>query len=246
MEKEPRKASDIILSLESKIDQLMHMHRALDLNIKIISNKLNQLIEAVNEPAPTNVEIPSQQVEVENALEQNPNAVAVQADLQLPGVDLSPVGFRRTSRPETYMGNEQFTDVKNVPTPSMPQPKFQPQQPFPPQPFPPQQAKAPRMQQAQQPPNSNNKIAVQQRIVDKGGKPVFLADIEITNASNNQMEFKTRTNGVGKWQAVLPMGNYRVNVKKRESLTKEKIEITQNLIVDGSASPQDLQVLIIK
>ncbi|HWZ21402.1 MAG TPA: carboxypeptidase-like regulatory domain-containing protein [Cytophagaceae bacterium] len=254
MEKEPRKASDIILALETKIDQLIYLIQSQDLNIKILSNKLNQLINVVNEPEPQygTIEVSTPQAAMNKILQQNPDVIPVQAEHQLPGVDLSPVGFRRTSRPETYLGKEQFTDVpqRNIPTPSVNVPaltqpavpmKSQPQQQ-------PQQPKAPRLQQPQTQPqqSSNNKIAVQQRIVDKSGKAIFLADVEITNASTNQTEFKTRTNGVGKWQAVLPMGNYRVNIKKRESLTKEKIEVTQNLIVDGSVSPQDLQVLIIK
>jgi len=52
VEKEPRKATDIILNLESKVDILLSIVRSQDLNIKILSNKLNSIIEKLEQEAP--------------------------------------------------------------------------------------------------------------------------------------------------------------------------------------------------
>jgi hypothetical protein len=46
--------------------------------------------------------------------------------------------------------------------------------------------------------------------------------------------------------ASLPIGAYRVLIRKRESLTKEKLEAAQDIQVDGSQSPLDLPIMIIK
>jgi len=47
-DKEPRKASDIILSLEAKIDQMVALHRSLDMNIKLLSNKINEMMQTAD------------------------------------------------------------------------------------------------------------------------------------------------------------------------------------------------------
>ena len=96
------------------------------------------------------------------------------------------------------------------------------------------------------PPPTGNSIPVVQRIVDKNGKSVFLADVEIYNSANMESVAKVRTSGNGKWSAPLSVGKYRVVIRKRESLTKEKIEITQDITVDGTQSLLELPMMIIK
>jgi len=93
---------------------------------------------------------------------------------------------------------------------------------------------------------SSGSVPVMQRIVDKNGKSVFLADVEIIDVSSGEQASKTRTNGTGKWMATLSPGDYKVIIRKRESLTKEKIEVIQDVRVDGTQSPFDLQTMIIK
>jgi hypothetical protein len=61
-----------------------------------------------------------------------------------------------------------------------------------------------------------------------------------------QMSFKTRTNGTGKWMASLALGNYRVTIRKHDSATNTKLEATQDIQVDGTQSPLELQALIIR
>src|SRR5574339_218463 len=213
MEKEPRKASEVLLELETKVDVLVGLVRSQDLTIKVLSNKLNSLMEKLDKQ-PT----AAPQIRVE-AVNTTPNpfhevpdpdpekAIAIGAEFNLP-VDDSPTGFRRTSRPETYAGDNAYLP---------PTPKVQEQVKFPTQiPRPTGQAEvivpavnrqkgetfpppAPKQATPAPPANTGNSIPVSQRVVDGNGKSAFLADVEITDLSTMQQVFKTRTNGTGKW-----------------------------------------------
>ena len=219
---EPRKASEIILSLESKVEQLIKLHQALDFNVKLISNKLNDIIAAVNNAKP--VSAPSFTVEA-------PKTIAITKENQLP-IENAPIGFRRTSRPETF-------------TPTSPggaEIKLAPIKPEPP-------AEAMAKEQIISTPSiksSGSVISVQQRITDNSGKAVFLANIEIIDKQSKNVVFKGRTNGIGKYAASLPIGEYQVSIKKAKSLEKPEINELQNLIVDGAQNPLNLPLVIIK
>jgi predicted phage tail protein len=94
--------------------------------------------------------------------------------------------------------------------------------------------------------NTHGIVPVEQRVVDRNGKSVFLADVEIMDVSSGEQVSKSRTNGTGKWMAALPLGNYKVTVRKLESLTREKVEAIQTIKVDGTESPLKLPMVIIK
>jgi hypothetical protein len=224
-----RSAADILLALEAKVEQLMQMHRNLDLNMKILSNKFNQFINAsLNVPNPV-APPPSAALPLNNlyppAVEQ-PQEEFTEYNNSL-SVETTPVGFRRTSRPETF---DDGSTKNNKSTPSV---------------------SLPNMHSAQETQSStihqslNERKPVIQRVVDKNGKAIFMAEVEITNLQTNIVEVKTRTNGVGKWQASLSTGRYRVALKKQQSVGKEKVEILQELDINES-TPTELQVLIIK
>lgn len=235
-ETKQRTAADVLLSLEEQVKQLMQMHRNLDLNIKILSNKFNQVIEVLTamptdpnpslfpDPhaiatAPPSLQIPEFKMKIQNEL-------PIPKETGLP-IDAAPVGFRRTSRPESY--SAVTPGDKNIPTPSIPQPEMH----------------AAKLKESSTVhiPSSANKIPVMQRIVDKNGKSIFMAEVEITNKHTNIVEAKTRTNGVGKWQATLAPGDYKVSIRKREALNKQNIETSQDLSINTS-TPNELQVLI--
>lgn len=241
---EPRKASEVLLALESKIDALLNIVKSQDLNIKILSNKLSNLMENMSEKT----SIPKIVVETVTPFSQtidNSKKIAVSADFQLPSED-SPKGFRRTSRPETYDGEKDYFNQKQV-HPKFPvqlPPKAEVQVPSATVPAPkqvPELTKQPIAGQTVQ-----NTVPVMQRVVDKNGKSVFLANVEITDLQTNLPIYKTKTNGTGKWMASLPVGNYKVLLNKRESLSKDKMEVAQNIEVDGSTPTLDLRPLIIK
>lgn len=273
MTSEPRKASDILLELEKKMDIALNIIRTQDLNIKILSNKLNAIVETMEKKS---AEAPKFTVEAVNATPQTralPRQVQVGDDVddrdlfishedKLP-LETEPIGFRRTSRPETFAGDDVY-----LPKPSSAvTPKYPVQMPAAPpgrgtsapppgresvavvpiQP-PPVQKEAKPVQEApkQVPVILQNAIPVMQRVVNAHGKSLFLADVEIIDLATMQQVAKTRTNGTGKWMASLGVGDYRVIIRKLEATTKQRLEVTQDLHIDGSQSPYELQTVIIK
>jgi hypothetical protein len=241
MEKEPRKATDIILELESKIDTALNLIRNQDLNIKLLSNKLNLLLEKSNNENNKII------VEAVNTLPQSniEKNISVSSENKLP-IEQNPQGFRRTSRPETFSGDDSYLskpDGKSSVTFPMQLPKNTVAEIVVPD-----QAKSVAVIKDNKPTETSttNSVPIVQRVVDKNGKSVFLADIEIINMTNGDSISKTRTNGTGKWMASLPVGQYKVIAKKRESLTKEKVEVVQTIMVDGASSPLELPMMIMK
>jgi hypothetical protein len=239
---EPRKATDVLLELETKIDMLLGMLRNQDLNIKVLSNKLNELIS--NKTVVGANQSPKVTIEAVNTaftmVPEPKQQVPILSEEKIP-IDGNPKGFRRTSRPETYSGDNSYLPKKT-------DPKFPVQMPMPvAEAIVPKEAlsKAPPVEQ----PKENihiNTIPVQQRVVDKNGKSVFLADVVIIKSTNGEKVFKGKTNGTGKWMAALTPDTYKVLISKRESLTKERSDFVQEIIVDGKTTPLDLQTLIFK
>jgi len=295
MGQEPRKATDVLLDLESKVTELLGIIRAQDLNIKVLSNKLNDVIGRLDkQPAGPpkivveTVQAPPRANIVPSTFDQIPAGdptrnIPVTAESKLPQAG-APQGFRRSSRPETYAGDNAYLprpeqEMKMpVQLPKMPPARQDPNGPPPgrgpsdadamvPQEAmenprnnkrgvmaPPNPRGAPVAQQPQAPPMdeehqqqaAHGQIPVMQRCVDKNGKSLFLAPVEIVDLSTGQSVFKTRTNGTGKWMASLGIGGYRVTITKQASMNKEKLEAVQDIQVDGTQSPLELPMMIIK
>lgn len=265
MSDEKRKATDVLLELESDMKIALSIIRAQDLNIKVLSNKFNDVLQALEKlqaGAPKiTVEAVQNMPRLSSPLQHVPldpeRQVPIYADAKL-AVDNSPKGFRRTSRPETFEGDNAYLNKPQVEEVEHKYPVQIPKAPpgrgpmadamAPPEalakPLP--QAPTPAKNKLANPALAQNAIPVQQRVVDKNGKSVFLADVEIVSHDSPETVRKTRTNGTGKWDAALSVGGYRVTVRKRESLTKEKIEAVQDIQVDGSVSPLELHTMIIK
>lgn len=232
MENQGRKATDVLLSLEAKVDTLISMIRSYDLNQKIMSNKLNSILQIISDNKTSN----APQVTIEAIMNHEDNRkIPISSEHAIP-VETNPIGFRRTSRPETY---------ENTPVPTKKQTLTPP----------PTEAVARVPSQAISPKIEENEftdfdekrgsIPVQQRVVDKNGKSIFLADVEIFT-DKGEFVTKTRTNGAGKWQAPLAVGVYRVVIQKLESLTKERVKLEQQINIDGRTSVVDLQIVTIK
>lgn len=239
---EPRKATDILLAIEAKLDHALAAIRAQDLNQKILSNKLNALLERLD-----SVDEKDQPVKAKPFVE----APVVSPDPNLNiRVEAEQLGFRRTSRPETYASPAQ---LKEVARPAPPIPIAETPTPPPVRPPPPTEEEwktismpaIPKMK-SEEASSNIGKVAVEQRVVDKNGKAIFLANIEITDTQTSKIESKTRTTSVGKWQAVLPPGIYNVKITKSESVSKQKIEVNQEITIDGNTSTQTLPLLMVK
>jgi hypothetical protein len=230
-----RKASDIILELENKIDILLGLCRTQDLNIKILSNKLNSVMELLNKKENKIT------IETVNTSTSTP-VIPISAESTLP-MESFPKGFRRNSRPETYEGDNSYL-------PNVEEVKFPVQLPNKPaEVVIPNHIAKPTSKPVSIPPEIEKQVVrqaipVTQRVIDKNAKSIFLADVEIVDDKNSTV--KTRTKGNGKWEAILSPGNYKVIIRKRESLTKEKLESSQDIVVDGSVSPLELPILTMK
>lgn len=277
MEQNGRKATDVLLDIEGKVNNLLELVRVQDFDIKILSNKLNDVLTALNKQvsAPQKITVEAVQ-NMSPALAQaqvkDPERnIPISASGALPQTD-APDGFRRTSRPETFapktlppMQQSQppaqlGDDVKMpVQSPQMPNRQGTP---------PPGRGSGSEVPTANQAPAVNSKgrggavmappqpqgspdvpqgqIPVSQRCVDKNGKGIFLADVEIVDIATSQSVPKTRTNATGKWFAAMAVGNYRITIRKRESVTKEKMEAVQDIQIDGTQSRVELPMLIIK
>jgi hypothetical protein len=220
--KSTRTAADVLLSLEAKVDQLMGIQRAMDLTIKVLTNRFNQLLDALTQE-------PTEDSQV--SAPSSPFAIATAPPFpeapQPMTMETEPVGFRRTSRPETY--SQDPRPQKMVPTPSISQPQG----------FPAREPENPAVQDT-----SGSKKQLMQRVLDKNGKALFMAEVEILDVQNNTVH-KGRTDGVGKWHASLPLGKYKVVLRKRDVQGKNNIEITQDLTVDGR-TPTELQMMVVK
>lgn len=243
---EPRKASDILLDMESKVEILLNLVRTQDLNIKILSNKINELNEkykqlTVQSVAPAKIEVV-----------ETPHSTAISSEVVM-SQEVAPKGFRRTSRPETYSGDDKYlsSSVDAVVIPKFPTqiPKMPAQLPESEVVVPVKNITKPVVEFTEIPEKKlvdANNVPVVQRVVNKTGKSVFLADIEIIDLSTMNSMSKTRTNGTGKWMASLPIGKYRIFIRKRESINKDILEVSQDITVDGSQSPFELKTIIIQ
>lgn len=246
MEKEPRKATEVLLELEQKINTLLNIVRNQDLNLKLLSNKLNSLLEKQDKEKSNKI--------IVEAVNNLPQAFVPEKNIAVSAEDAlllesSPKGFRRTSRPETFAGDNSFLQ-KNQATNTVTFPMQLPANVAAEVVVPDIATSNKIADKKEAAKNALKKpettIPLIQRIVDKTGKSVFLADIEIINAENSESVTKTRTNGTGKWMTTLPLGNYKIFVRKRESLTKEKVETVQEIQVDGTKSPLELPMMILK
>jgi len=260
---EQRKASDVLLDLETKIDKLISLTEAQNLNARILSNKLNDVMTALSKQSAVVAKPTVEAVNVVPAIMTSPlqkfqpldpeRQIPIYSETRLPETN-SPQGFRRTARPETFAGEDKTAEPvapkfpvqlpKGAPPPGR-GPMSEVTAPMPPVKAAPQQKPANKTLKS---PLVQNAIPVYQRIVDKNGKSIFLADVEVTDLSSGQPIHKTRTNGTGKWMASLGVGAYRVVIRKRENSTADKsaLEAIQDIQVDGQHSPLELQTLIIK
>jgi hypothetical protein len=245
---EPRKATDVLLSIEEKLERLIGLLTHKELSDKIISNKLNTLMDSLSKiPA-------SPPVFTAEAVDAHPQSIKIEADAALP-MSSAPAtnGFSRTSRPETFAGDNAYLNKLPIKEPVTRMPVQIPKGDHVEIVVPQEAINLNKTVEAKIniPPatvnkNNGNTISVIQRVVDKNGKSVFLAEIDIIDPTTVEVIQKLKTNGAGKWMTSLPVGQYSVIVKKRDPITKEKVEVTQSIKIDGAVNPLDLPVMIIK
>lgn len=216
------KDSEILLDLQKKIDALFGAIRTLDLNIKIISNKLNGLNSNANGAAI---------VQKQSTIELPQETEHISSEFQIK-VEDKPIAFPRTSRQETY---------NSIP---MAQTIIEPNKiedatvKIPDQAFSDHKDSEIEL--------NKNSIPVTQRVLDKNGKAVFLASVTINDVSTGKTVAKCKTSGTGKWMASLHIGCFKIFVVKIESLNKMKQEEIQEILVTGEKVPFELPNLIMQ
>ena len=206
---DPKKASDVLLELDAKVDTILGMVQLYDTNLKLILNKVNQTHAAV-----TNLIVNSnlsdlQKTEIQQQLAplQNsnvvdvPKGVPIRLATEFPGQRrLEP---RNISEPNTQV---QFTERAPEPAPAPPPISSQ---------------------------DLGRKIPVTQRIQDLQKRDLFMADVTILSM-NKDIVAKVKTNALGKWNAVLSPGKYIVSISKTDPTTKQRFGDTQEIVVNGS------------
>lgn len=93
--------------------------------------------------------------------------------------------------------------------------------------------------------NSSGKtIPVVQRIVNQENKDIFMAEV-IVNDNNNNLLAKTKTNAVGKWQANLPTGTYKISVSKMDTATKKRLNYSGDIVIEVSEGILNLPNIVL-
>ena len=236
-----RKATDVLLDLESKVDVLINLVKSQKLTQEILSNKLNIALELLEKNSVENKTSLPEKPKFTIEASDNEKNILINSDFNLL-TESEPKGFRRTSRPETYSkpAIQKHKNVVEKPAEVI----FNP----------------PNLETFNNESLTSNKpqediskkeilqspIIVSQRIVDVNGKSVFLAEVEVKKNDTLELVSKTRTGATGKWSIPLNTGIYKLFIKKRDLKTKEVVTTTQDLTVDGNNSLLTLDTLILK
>jgi hypothetical protein len=217
IEPEPRKASDILLSLESKVEVLQKLVFNQDMLLKLIADKTNKIFAYITELQQEYRQAQAQQAQSEED-EEEPRMIKISNEHQITEAKDVDISQRRINR---AVAPVQQPAILAIPNPS--------------------QEKAP-----QQPATGGDKkVPVIQRVSDSTGKDVFMSSVLILDENGNEVH-RTKTNAVGKWQAMLKPGAYSVKLTKTDTATKKVLELTQNITVNNSSSTLTLPVVIMR
>jgi hypothetical protein len=221
-----RKATDILVAIENKVNTLLQIMSSYDMNMKLVLDRTNKIHNYISRLEAEEAAMLKEHETV--AIDDDKTVVQTSAD-HVMTVSETPVGPHRTSRVETYAPMQ-------IPTsPPIQQVPVQRQTPAP-------QQQAPTPEKSGSP---DRKVPVSQRITDSRGKDLFMATISILDSDKNLID-TVKTNATGKWQAHLKPGKYHIHIVKTDSATKSKIEAMQELNIPNSNSIVMLPTAIIK
>lgn len=211
-----RKATDVILDIEKKLDLLLEYYKTADFNQKLILSKLAALEKSIlNVPVLPPIVKSSATVEaftapsfVEAKLPTSPPSRKIL--VATPVNNIGQASFDEQGEPEVLL------DLK------------------------PSKRRDQRPAVSITPPASTAKTtSVQQRIAYPDGKNVILANVEIFDLSG-QLVKKTKTNSAGKWSAVLAAGTFKIHISKGATSEKPAVEYKLQVEIPLSDSPLEL------
>jgi hypothetical protein len=218
-QQEQRKASDILLSVESQMSSFAKTMGVYDLNIKLVLDRVNTIYQYI------------EQLKTE-ANQQEPDQQIIQTTTEhvMPISD-RPTPDRRMGRVEAAI---QIPTVQKDPVVQVPAPQAR-QEPT---------IQVPQGRKTSVP-DKERKVPVIQQIKDNTGRDLFMADVSIAD-ENREVVHKCKTNAMGKWQAYLKPGKYYVNTVKTDTTSKKKIEALQELIIPDSETTVNLPPAVIR
>lgn len=209
-----RKATDILLAIESKMEVLQKLVHNQDMLLKITADKTNKIFTYITE-----LQQEYKQTQEEQVQEEEPGIMHISNEHQIVEAK-EQVGQRRIDRVGSQPSPQPILAIPN-----------QSNQPSP-------------IETVQATQNGDKKVPVIQRIADQTSKDIFMANVIILDHNGKEVH-KTKTNAVGKWQAILKPGNYTVNINKTDTTTKKILQSSQNIIVNNSNSTITLPVHIL-
>ncbi len=221
VEVQQRKASDILLALEAKVETLMKLVYNQDMLLKLIADRTNKMYTYIDELQKEYKESKNQKLEDNNEDQEDPRIINISNDHQI-------------TEAKERVGQSRIVPRAGPNVVPVPQPAILaiPNQQLPPNP-----------QQAQQTTGSDKKVPVVQRVSDHTGKDIFMCQVLILDESGNEIT-KTKTNAVGKWQAMLKPAPYTIKITKTDTATKKMLETTQKITIQSSNSTITLPVVI--
>jgi hypothetical protein len=212
MNEKRRTASDVLLELEAKVNELLALSRNHDNLLKLLLNRnsnkiIDNLPNVIEKPLPKPL-IPGLK----------PGVVMTSAGL---GIKENNEEFPTVKAPKTVKvinseeAEPEFIDVENVPKGKRRTARYSSEE------------------------GTSKKTAVHQRILYPDGKNVCLASVEIMDSKNNVIK-QLRTNPTGKWMAALEPGTYIVNISKQNVMNKPNVNISFEVDIPQSAEPIEL------
>jgi hypothetical protein len=216
-EPEPRKATDILLALENKIDTLQKLVFNQDMLLKLIADKSNKIYAYINELQKEYSQSEQNQEQLEDDTPRIINITNKDQIVEAKNID---IGSRRINRvpSDAQVQQPAIIAIPNTPSEKTQQPSVS---------------------------TGNKKVPVIQRVSDPTGKDLFMATVNILDENGNEIH-KTKTNAAGKWQATLKPGEYEVKITKTDTTSKKILEGIQKIKVPASNSTFTLPVVIIQ
>ncbi len=91
-------------------------------------------------------------------------------------------------------------------------------------------------------PGGKKHVTVQQRIVySQDQRPVILADVKVFSVESGTLMKHTRTNASGFWDAKIPMGLYKIEIKKGPNANKKGFLKKYEVAVTADGGAQELE-----
>lgn len=207
-----RKATDVLLDLEIKVDTILTHLKNQENLMKVIANRLG-VFNKSNE-----VKQPSIKDSVENLPTKpiipglKPGIVMTSARLGKKE-DVPTITSQNTERDEVEAGD--FIEVETNPKGKRRTARYAENE------------------------STSKKTAVQQKITYADGKNVCLASVEIYDLNNNLIK-QAKTNAMGKWMAALDPAEYIIKINKHGVANKPNINLEFQITIPNSDRPLEL------